>query len=52
LREGNGGVWPVKYGRIEIGIWEATICIERILNGTLDIEEPMAEIALCETVIW
>jgi hypothetical protein len=52
LREGNGGVWPVKCGRIEIGIWEATIYIKCILNSTLNIEEPMAEIVLYETVIW
>ena len=51
LRERNREVRPVKCGRIEIGVWKAIICIKYILNSTLDIEELMAEIMLCETVI-
>jgi hypothetical protein len=52
LREGDGGMRTVKRGRIEIEIWEATIRIKGILNGTLDIEEPLIEVPLCETIVW
>jgi len=52
LREGDGRIWTVECGRIEIEIWEAAIRIKGILNGTLDIEEPLIEVPLCETIVW
>jgi hypothetical protein len=52
LREGDGRMWAVKCGRVEIEIWEGAIRIKGILNGTLDIEEPLTEVTLCETVVW
>ena len=52
LREGDGRMRTVKRGWIEIEIWEAAIRIKGILNGTLDIEELLTEVTLCETVVW
>jgi len=52
LREGDGRIWTVERGWIEIEIWEAAIRIECILNGTLDIKELVIEITLCELIVW
>jgi hypothetical protein len=45
-------MWTVERGRIEIEIWEAAIRIECILNGALDIEEPLTKVTLCEAIVW
>jgi hypothetical protein len=45
-------MWTVECGWIEIEIWETTIRIKGILNGALDIKEPVIEITLCEPVVW
>jgi hypothetical protein len=42
----------VEHRRIEIEIWEGAIRIECILNGALDIKEPVIEITLCEPIVW
>jgi hypothetical protein len=45
-------VWTVECGRVEIEIWETAIRIKGILDGALDIEEPLTKVTLCETVVW
>jgi hypothetical protein len=51
LREGDGRMRAVEHGRIEIEIYKATIRIECILNGALDIKEPVIKVTLCEPIV-
>jgi hypothetical protein len=51
LREGDGRMWTVERGRIEIEIWEAAIRIECILNSALDIKELLTKVTLYEVIV-
>jgi hypothetical protein len=45
-------VWTVECGQVEIEIWETAIRIKGILNGALDIKEPLTKVTLCEAIVW
>jgi hypothetical protein len=52
LREGDSRIRAVERGWIEIEIYEAAIRIKYILNGALDIKEPVIKVTLCELIVW